>query len=80
MSQLNMHITQEFNKQLKKLMKLRGFKTKSEAIRHAVNESVKLALKKTRTTDFTSWVGCGKKAPLNPKPHFRSDDDLWSDK
>jgi hypothetical protein len=29
------------------------------------------------TTDFSSWLGLANKAPLNPTPRFKSDDDLW---
>jgi hypothetical protein len=28
--------------------------------------------------DYHSWLGLGLKATLNPKPRFRSEDDLWS--
>ncbi len=30
-----------------------------------------------RIADFRSWLGLGLRAPMNPTPRFKSDDDLW---
>jgi hypothetical protein len=77
MRQINLNVTSEFERDLKRFMKLRGIPRKSDAIRTALHEAV------TRTTgggdfDYRAWLGIGLKAPLNPKPRFRSEDDLWS--
>lgn len=79
MSQINLHITPQFEKTLKNFMRLRGFKTKSEAISVAVKESLERAMRTLVTTDFSMWLGMAKKKPLNLKPRFKSDDDLWRD-
>ncbi len=77
MSQINLHIDDEFAEKLKRLMRVRGFKTKSEAIRTAIDETLQRELQKSRSTDFTEWLGLAKQATVNPKPKFRSDADLW---
>jgi hypothetical protein len=30
------------------------------------------------TFDYRSWLELALKAPLNPKPRFRSEDELWT--
>lgn len=32
---------------------------------------------KSHETDFSNWLSMGNKVPHNPKPRFKSDDDLW---
>ncbi len=78
MSQLNIHLTPEFEKTLSDYMNLRGIKTKSDAVRQALQEAVEREKRLRRVPDFTRWVGMGKLGPENPTPKFRSDDDLWS--
>lgn len=76
--QLNINMTPELEADLKRLMRARGFKTKTEAVRIAVRE----ALARSRgasTVDFASWIGLGNGAPPNQRPRFPSDDALWSD-
>lgn len=78
MSQLNIHVTERFEKVLARLMKLRSLKTKSEAIRVAVEETLERAQKRSqRGENYAEWLGLGLRAPLNPSPRFHSDDDLW---
>jgi hypothetical protein len=77
MRQLNLNVTSEFERDLKRFMKLRGIPHKSDAVRTAVHEAV------TRTSggpdyDYRAWLGIGLRAPLNPKRRFRTEDDLWS--
>ena len=43
MSQLNIHVTASFEKDLNKFMKLRHINTKSEAIRLAIKEDIQHA-------------------------------------
>jgi len=78
MSQLNIHMTEEFERRLSQLMRMRGVKTKSEAVRLAVAEAVQRELDKGETADFRSWLGAALEAPLNPAPRFRNHDDLWT--
>lgn len=77
MGQLNIHMTPAFEESLRRLMRARGIRTKSEAIRVAVEEALALASRKARPTQFGDWLGLGNRAPANPKPQFASDDDLW---
>lgn len=77
MSQLNMHVTPEFERALAELMRRRKLSTKSEAIRLAVQEAVARLRGGQRQVDFREWIGAGLTVPPNPQPRFRSDDDLW---
>ncbi len=77
MAQVNLHVTEDFAKDLDDLMRLRDIRTKSEAIRLAVMEAAKSARKRKEPFDFEKWRGLALKGPLNPNPKFLSDDDLW---
>ncbi len=77
MSQLNMNVTEAFQEDLRRPMKLRDISTKADAIRTAVREAVERAARPRRRTDFRDWVGEALRAKLNPQPRFHSDDDLW---
>jgi hypothetical protein len=77
MGQLNVHMTPEFEETLRRYMRLRGIRTKSDAVRLAVVEGVERARREAPAADFTSWLGLGCAAPENPSPRFRNDDDLW---
>ena len=78
MSQINIHLTAEFEQALTEFMRLRQIKTKSDAIRAAVQEALERERRRRETPDFSRWVGLAKRTPENPSPRFRSDDDLWS--
>lgn len=78
MSQLNIHLTPDFEAALNKLMRVRGLKTKSEAVRLAIQETLERETRVRNTLDFTEWIGLGNRAKPNPHPRFRSHDDLWS--
>ena len=77
MKQLNLNVTPEFERDLRHFMNKKGIARKSDAIRRALHEA---AARTQATTDFDfhSWIGLALKAPLNPKPRFQSEDDLWS--
>jgi len=78
MSQINIHVSPEFEENLSRYMRYRGIKTKSEAIRSAVREGLARARGDSAAlTDFKTWLGMGLGAPLNPNPRFPSDDSLW---
>jgi hypothetical protein len=70
-------MTPAFEKRLGQFMRARGIKTKSEAIRVAVEEGLALTMRRADVTDFAAWRGLGTRAPLNPAPRFASDADLW---
>lgn len=77
MSQLNIHLTPSFEKDLNKFMRLRNISTKSEAIRIAIKEGVE-RMANHKTVNFTSWLGSANEVPVNKNAKFSSDDDLWS--
>jgi hypothetical protein len=77
MKQLNLNVTPEFERDLKLFMKRKGIKRKSEAIRCALREAASRTMPKS-DCDFHSLLGIGLKAPLNPNPRFKTEDDLWS--
>lgn len=77
MSQLNIHMSPAFEKNLLRLMKVRHIKTKAEAIRIAVNETLSHAVHQIKPVDFSTWIGLATNIPTNPSPKFKSDDDLW---
>ena len=78
MAQLNMHLTPAFERMLAQLMKVRRIKTKSEAIRLAVEEALDRAARSRKVPpSFDEWIGLAKRAPLNPTPRFATDRDLW---
>lgn len=77
MAQLNVHITPEFDEALRRFMRLRGLENKSEAVRLAVWEGLERAEAGGRACDFGEWLGAAVEAPVNPRPRFSSDDDLW---
>jgi hypothetical protein len=77
MSQLNIHVTAHFERDLNKFMKLRHITTKSEAIRLAIKEGIQHASAHVKPENFTHWLGLAKQVPTNKKAKFSSDDDLW---
>jgi hypothetical protein len=77
MKQLNLNVTPDFDRDLRRFMKQKGITRKSDAIRLALHEAATRA-SASGSCDFRPWLGLGLKAPLNPKPRFRSEDDLWS--
>ena len=77
MRQLNLNVTEEFERDLRRFMRQKGITKQSEAIRQAVREAAAKG-DAASSADYRSWLGLGLKSPLNPKPRFRSEDDLWS--
>lgn len=78
MTQINLHVTAEFEKELEQLMKVKQLKTKTLAIRIAVKECLEHAIAAQKIpSDFSHWIGLGNQATMNEKPRFESDDDLW---
>lgn len=78
MPQLNIHLTPELEEALSEYMKLRHVRTKSDAVRLAVQEAVERERRLRIVPDFSRWLGLALQGPENPKQRFRSDDDLWN--
>lgn len=78
MSQLNINLTADFSRALERLMRARGLRSKSEAVRLAVAEAAERATHASKRKDFKDLVGLCCQAPLNPHPRFAGDDDLWT--
>jgi len=78
MKQLNIHMTAEFEKHLKLYMKKKGIKEKSSAVRQALKDALERLEQNKPTQDFRGWLGMGLKSPVNSRPRFKNEDDLWS--
>ena len=78
MKRFNIHITEEFEKNLEKYMKQTGITKKAEAIRRALREAVARLEDEQDDFDFRSLIGLGLKGESNKNPRFKSEDDLWS--
>ncbi len=77
MAQINLNVTPEFERNLRKLMKARNISNKTQAIRLLFAEAVE-ALKKSRPkVDYLTWLGMAKGLEQNPRPKFQTHDDLW---
>ena len=79
MSQINFHTTPEFNMALADYMRIRGLKTKSEAIRQAVFDALEAATAGSDSCDFGSWLALAAGAKQNPEPRFSNHAELWED-
>jgi Arc/MetJ-type ribon-helix-helix transcriptional regulator len=77
MKQLNVNVTEDFEKDLRRVMKAGGYKTKSEAVRQAVRQAA-ARLHAKKTYDFRSLIGVALGGKENPNPRFKTEDDLWS--
>ncbi len=77
MSQININQTPEFESDLTRLMKLRKLRSKSEAIRLAVKESLERALEQSPAVSYSDWIGiaCGGQ---NREPRFKNHSDVWT--
>ncbi|MEP7351808.1 MAG: hypothetical protein ABI824_01115 [Acidobacteriota bacterium] len=76
MKQLNLNITEEFERDLQRFMKRSGIRKKSDAVRLAVHEAARNT--SAADYDFRPWLGMLLREPLNPKPKFKDEDALWS--
>jgi hypothetical protein len=74
--QINLHVTEQFKKDLRRFMRSRGIPTKSAAIRTAVHEGSERSARGARGVDVRSWLGLGNLGPTKRR-RFASHDDLW---
>lgn len=79
MGQLNINLTPAFEEALTKYMKIRGIRSKSEAVRVAVQEGLERSMASHREVDFGSWLGSARGPGENLSPRFSSDHQLWGD-
>jgi hypothetical protein len=77
MKRLNLNLTPEFERDLRRYMRLRRISLKSDAIHAALREAVARG-PDTRGYDYRAWLRMGLKAPPNKHRRFRSEDELWS--
>jgi hypothetical protein len=77
MGQLNINLTPAFEETLLRYMQVRGIRSKSEAVRIAIQEGLERSVADQPKVDFGSWLGSALGAGENPAPRFNSDDDLW---
>ena len=77
MSQININLSPEVESALDRLMRLRRFRTKSEAIRVAIQEGLERASRAAPVSDFKAWRGLALRAPVIPTPRFATDESLW---
>lgn len=77
MGQLNINLTPAFERTLARFMRARRIRTKSEAVRVAVEEALAATARQASAANFSEWVGLGTRAPLNPAPRFRDHASLW---
>jgi Arc/MetJ-type ribon-helix-helix transcriptional regulator len=76
MKRLNLHVTPEFERDLRQYMERHNIARRSDAIRAALREAVAQG-SDAQEYDYRAWLGMGLKAPLNKRRRFRSEDDLW---
>lgn len=76
MKQLNINVTEDFERDLKSYMKSRRIPNKSAALRSALHEAATRGVVKSEF-DFRQWLGAGLKAPLARKRRHLTEDDLW---
>jgi hypothetical protein len=77
MARLNINLAPEFQDNLRKLMRLRGIASKSEAVRFAVKEVVEREATQKRQTDWRALIGWANQFPENPNAKSKSHDELW---
>lgn len=77
MKQFNILATTKFLKQIRFLIKHRGYRTKAEAFRMVVSEAAQQVMAENKKVDFRGLLGIGLHKPLNPTPRFNSNDELW---
>lgn len=78
MAQLNLNLNEEFSRDLQELMDKRRIKTKADAIRIAVKETLKsLTLEPEKNIDFTQWIGLAKSPAKRRRVRFKTHAEVW---
>lgn len=76
MGQFNLHMTPEFERTLERLVSIRGFRSKSDAVRIVVREALDEALGTRARGDFGRLRGLAA-GGAGAARQFQGDDDLW---
>jgi Arc/MetJ-type ribon-helix-helix transcriptional regulator len=76
-SQINIQVTPGFDDTLRRFMRLRRIKSKSEAIRTAVAESLQRSAAARPPVDYRTWLGVASQPPVSGRPRFASHGALW---
>lgn len=74
-----MHLKPDFEQALERLIRIRGFNSKSEAIRTAVKEALENAVAIKGHVHFSDWIGTAGIRSENPNPRFSHNDQLWGE-
>ena len=69
-------MTPEFERDLRRYMRLRRISRKSDAIHAALREAV-ARCSDTQDYDYRAWLGMGLGAPPNKRRRFFTEDELW---
>jgi Arc/MetJ family transcription regulator len=77
MAQLNIHLDEALEANIRRFMRLSGIRTKSDAVRVALEEGVQRARRGAGRTEYREWLGLGTRAAPSNRVRFRSEDDLW---
>lgn len=77
MAELNIQLNDDLERKLAHFMRLHHLRSRAKAILRVVEEIVERELARPPAPDFASWLGMGLRAPLNPRPRFHTDGDLW---
>lgn len=75
MAQINLHVTEEFEKALEALMRARKLRSKSEAIRYAVQEAA-APYRAAPARDFSALQGLLRRQPTTKRPQHPPVADL----
>jgi Arc/MetJ-type ribon-helix-helix transcriptional regulator len=74
-AQINLNVTPEFERNLRRYMRARGLRTKSEAIREAVREALGMTQRAASPAELDAWLGLA--GGGRRRPRFAGEDDLW---
>lgn len=77
MAQLNINQTPEFESDLHRLMRARKIRSKSEAVRIAVKETLQRTLEGTSSSSYTDWIGLASGEGENLTPRFGDHSEVW---
>jgi len=69
-------MTPTFEERLRRFMRARGIRSKSEAVRVAVEEGLQRV--QGVVPDYREWLGLACGEGENPNLRFSSDEDVWS--
>ncbi len=78
MSQLNINMSAQFEADLTSFMRLRGIRSKSEAVRVAIREGLERSSPPPAGGSFRSWLGLAGPPDSQTPESPLTEDELWS--